>query len=97
MIASASLPASAWIVWAVIGITGGYMTGRLVPGAAPAWLSLIAGVGAACFGGWLFTAIFGTADTDIYLSLISSALVTAIILWILSTVAKRFGRHGNDD
>lgn len=82
------LTPSVWIVWVVIGITAGFMTGRLIPDGAPLWLTVVAGIAAACVGGWLFTRIFGCSDTDFYLSLVSSALLSGIVLWIVTVVAR---------
>lgn len=95
---AAALTPSVWIVWAIIGVIGGYMTGRLLPYGAPTWLTLIIGVAASCLGGWIFTRYFGDTDTDIYLSLVSSALLTAIAMWITYSVARRInGGSGPSD
>lgn len=96
MITSASLTPSVWIVWAIIGVIGGYMTGRLLP-SAPTWLALLTGIAASCLGGWLFTRCFGSSDSDIYLSLIASALMTAIAMWILCAAARATHRENREN
>ena len=82
------LTPSVWIVWVVIGITAGFMTGRLLPERAPLWVTIVVGIAAACVGGWIFTRIFGCSDTDFYLSLVSSALLSGIALWITAVVGR---------
>lgn len=92
----ASLSPSVWIVWIIIGIIGGYMTGQMLPSGAPTWLTLIVGIAAACTGGWLFTHFFGGDDTRIYLSLVISALFTAIAMWITHIIV-RHRMSGSDE
>lgn len=77
------LTPSAWIVWAIIGIIGGYSCGRLLTDGPSVLVNLIVGILGSTVGGWLFVRYFGDDDRSIYLSLITSALLCVILLWLL--------------
>jgi|GEM_PF-610716 len=84
ILCKASLGATPWIVWTVIGIVGGYMAGRLLRPDLSTALYLVVGIVGAIAGGWCYTLIFGVTDEDIYISLLSSAVVCGIFLWVAS-------------
>lgn len=83
------LTPSAWIVWAIIGIIGGYSCGRLLTDGPSVLVNLIVGILGSTVGGWLFVRYFGDDDRSIYLSLITSALLCAILLWLLYMVFRK--------
>nr|MDE5745840.1 hypothetical protein [Paramuribaculum sp.] len=73
-----------WIVWGVIGLIAGYMSGRLfsnrsIPVTAAVCVGIIAGLA----GGYVFVRIFGENDYGQTISLFGSIVVTAIVLWVL--------------
>ena len=72
-----------WLAWSLIGLIGGYMTGNL-KGAGPVvtGLSVIVGLAGALAGGWLLIEYAGSSDRMQYLSLLSSAALCAVALWI---------------
>lgn len=78
--------ASLWVVWIVIGIIGGFMTGKLVSGIHSVFLSVCVGICGAVLGGCLFVLIFGFTERMESLSLAVSALVCAAFLWGLSVL-----------
>ncbi len=81
--------ASLWIVWAVIGIIGGFMVGRLVPGVRSVFLSVCVGIAGAVLGGWLFVLLFGVSERMESLSLAVSAVVCALFLWAFSCITGK--------
>ena len=83
------LTPSAWIVWAIIGIIGGYSCGRLLTDGPSVLVNLFVGILGSTVGGWLFVRFFGDDDRSIYLSLITSALLCAILLWLLYMVFRK--------
>lgn len=82
---------SLWIVWTVIGIIGGFMVGKLVPGIRSVVLSVCVGVCGAVVGGGLFVVICGASERMESLSLAVSSLVCAAFLWGLSTITSSKG------
>lgn len=85
------LTPSAWIVWAIIGIIGGYTCGRLLTDGPSVLVNLIVGILGSTLGGWLFVRFFGDDDRSIYISLLTSALLCAILLWILYLIFRKRG------
>lgn len=77
-----SVSVTLWIVWAIIGIIGGAMSGRLFTGSGRTVLLIVVGVAGSLLGGWIMTAFGGIRpDTLEYLSLLTSACGCAILLW----------------
>ncbi|MCM1484120.1 MAG: hypothetical protein NC043_07270 [Muribaculaceae bacterium] len=78
------------LVWALIGLIGGYMTGRMRQrGAGYTVLAVVVGIVAAVAGGWIYIALFGAGGQNPYISLIISVAVCAIGLWLFSFMSRR--------
>lgn len=93
---TASIGLTNWLVWALIGIIGGYMAGRLLTsGGAALWLRVIIGILAAIGGGYAFMAWFGNNDYGQTIALVGAVAVCGIVLWLLSVIFKR--PSDNDD
>lgn len=82
VLCEASLGYMPWIVWAIVGIVGGYMAGRLLRPDLSSALYMVVGIAGAILGGWCYTLVFGTTDQDVYVSLLSSVVVCALFLWV---------------
>ncbi|MDE5704706.1 hypothetical protein [Muribaculum sp.] len=86
--------ASLWIAWALIGIIGGFMVGKLIPRIRNLTLALCVSICGAMLGGYLFLVFLGNGSTNTeVLSLVSSAVVCALFLWALTIASPR----RNDD
>lgn len=73
-----------WIVWGVIGLVAGYMSGKLLSDRSiPTLAAVITGIIASLAGGYVFTKFFGENDYGQTISLFGSVAVAAILLWIL--------------
>ena len=88
--------ASLWITWTVVGIIGGFMVGKLIPRVRNVTLAVCVSICGSLLGGFRFLVLFGTenANTEV-LSLVSSAVVCAIFLWVLTALSPR--RRDNDE
>lgn len=93
MIAS-SITLTTWLVWAVIGIVAGYMTGRLINDGRFTSLNVTIGVIGALIGGWLFVHFMGASENMQILSLVTALIASGIFLWILTLIT---GRYRSDD
>ena len=80
---------SVWIVWSVIGIIAGYMSWRLLEPVTTMLVDMPVGIVSALASGWAYTRVAGSDDTDIYVSLLVSAAVSGIVLWLLYLVRRR--------
>ena len=80
--------ATLWIVWAIIGVIGGYMAGKLL-------LDVCVGVCGALLGGWLLVVFLGNNENMQVFSLVTSAVACAILLWALSLILP--GKPDDDD
>ncbi len=87
---------SLWIVWTIIGIIGGYMAGRLVSRIRSVTFAVCVGICGAILGGWLFILI-GDTMTMQALSLVASAVMCSIFLWILALASPKNGDDSDDD
>lgn len=87
--------ASLWIAWALIGLIGGFMVGKLIPRIRNLTLALCVSICGALLGGYLFLVFLGTdsINTEV-LSLVSSAVVCALFLWVFTLASPR---RNNDD
>ena len=73
-----------WIVWGVIGLIAGYMSGRLLSDRSiPTLAAVIVGIISSLAGGYIFIRIFGENDYGQTISLFGSLVVAALLLWIL--------------
>ncbi|MDE5837631.1 MAG: GlsB/YeaQ/YmgE family stress response membrane protein [Paramuribaculum sp.] len=73
-----------WIVWGVIGLIAGYMSGRLLSDRSiPTLAAVIVGIISSLAGGYMFIRIFGENDYGQTISLFGSLVVAALLLWIL--------------
>ena len=77
----ASVGTSIWLVWGLVGLIGGFMTGRF-KGAG-------SGIAGAVGGGALFAALAGVDDRMQYASLVASVAGAALLLWILWLCVRR--------
>ena len=87
--------ATLWIVWAIIGVIGGYMAGKLLHTAHSVVLDVCVGVCGALLGGWLLVVFFGNNENMQVFSLVTSAVACAILLWTLSLILP--GKPDDDD
>ncbi len=95
---STAIGASTYLVWALIGLIGGDMNGRMRQlGGGYTFISVVVGIVAAMAGGWLYIVLFGPGGQNPYISLISSVAVCAIGLWILSLTGRKRGPDDTDD
>lgn len=97
IVSKESLGITPWIVWAVIGIIGGYMAARLLRPDLSAALFLIVGIAGSLLGGWGYTWIFGSTDEDIYISLLTSAVICGLFLWVLSNIISKSSTENDDN
>ena len=65
--------ATLWIVWAIIGVIGGYMAGKLLHTAHSVVLDVCVGVCGALLGGWLLVVFSGCVCDIAVDSVIDSA------------------------
>ena len=80
---------SIWLVWALIGLIGGFMTGRFKgAGGGFTLLAVIIGIVGAIGGGVLFAALAGVDEQMQYASLIAAVAVASLLLWILWMCVK---------
>lgn len=86
---SLAITTTTWIVWAVIGIIAGYMTGRLIGGGRRTALNVIVGIVGAVLGGWLFVASVGDSENNQIISLLTSLFVSGVFLWILTIILPK--------
>lgn len=90
-----------WIVWAIIGFCGGYMTSRLLLENHYAFFLSVAGIVGALAGGFiLLTLVTDPGDERMtILSLLTSAVGTAAVIWPAWAVARtiRQRKRGDDD
>lgn len=84
---------SLWVVWTIIGLIGGYMAGRLIPRIRSVAFSVCVGICGAILGGWLFILIGDTMTMQV-LSLVASAVMCGVFLWILSVASPK---NSDDD
>lgn len=84
-----------WIVWAIIGIIAGYMTGRLIGRARLTPLYVIIGIIGAILGGWAFVTLIGDSEDQQIISLLTSLLISGIFLWITTAITGK--RHPDDN
>ena len=84
---------SLWVVWTIIGLIGGYMAGRLIPRLRSVAFSVCVGICGAILGGWLFILIGDTMTMQV-LSLVASAVMCGVFLWILSVASPK---NSDDD
>lgn len=88
--------ASLWIAWALIGIIGGFMVGKLISRIRDLTLAICVSICGALLGGFLFLILFGTGNTNTeVLSLVASAVVCALFLWVLTIASPK--RNYDDD
>lgn len=81
------------LVWALIGLIGGYMTGRMRQrGSSYIVVCVIVGIIAAMIGGWIYVALFGVSEQNEYISLVTAVVMCCIGLWIYSLCT----RHRDD-
>ena len=85
---------SLWVVWTIIGLIGGYMAGRLIPRLRSVTFSVCVGICGAILGGWLFILIGDTMTMQV-LSLVASAVMCGVFLWILSVASPK--KSDDDD
>lgn len=78
-----------WIVWAVIGIVAGYMTGRLVNKGRKTALNVIVGIVGAVIGGYAFVACCGDSDNNQIISLLSALAVSGLCLWLSTAILAK--------
>ncbi len=93
----ASISVTTWIVWAVIGIAAGYMSGRLLNSGRLTALNVIIGACGSLLGGWGFTAACGDNETQQILSLLTALVVAGVLLWISTAIAGRFIKRDDND
>ena len=91
-----AIGASTWLVWVLIGIVAGYMSGRLLDNRGiPVGAAIAVGVLAAIGGGYAFIQWFGENNYGQTISLIGAVAITAVVLWCMYFI---FGqRQHNDD
>lgn len=86
---TAAIGATDWLVWALIGVIGGYMAGRLLTSGGMALaLRVIIGIAAAIGGGYAFLMWFGENDYGQTISLVGSVVVCGIVLWLISLIFR---------
>lgn len=87
---------STWLVWGLIGIIGGYMSGRLLgSGGSSTVVNVLVGIAGAVLGGWLFVLLFGGSENDLYLSLVASVILCGVFLWLVNSVAR--SKNGKEE
>ena len=84
----ASVSTSIWLVWGLVGLIGGFMTGRF-KGDGFTLLAVIIGIAGAVGARALFAALAGVDDRMQYASLIASVAGAALLLWILWLCVRR--------
>ena len=91
----ASIGAATWFVWGLVGVIGGYMTGKLLTsGGLSMVLNIILGIAAAIGGGYAFIMWFGENDYGQTISLIGSVVSCGVVLWLLNLI---FPKRNDDD
>lgn len=88
--------ATLWVVWGLIGLIAGYMSGRMMVGGRVALL-VIFGIIGGVIGGWLLTDIFGTGDKICYASLITAACGAAVVVWVGMVICRKWFPVDPDD
>ena len=82
-----------WFVWGLIGLIGGYMGGRLLLSEGKVLVSVLVGVAGSLLGGWLFVVSMGMSEQNGYLSMITSMIMCALVLWIYCSLADNKPRQ----
>lgn len=77
-----------WIVWAVIGLCGGYMVSRLVLGGRLGLLLPIIGIVGGILGGWALTLAFGIVEKVLVFSLLTALGGALVVLWFVWRIAR---------
>lgn len=86
MVSMSIVSVTTWIVWIVIGIIAGYMTGRLINDGRRTALNVIVAIAGALLGGWACVYFLGNSENMQILSLVTALAVAGLFLWILSFV-----------
>lgn len=75
-----------WLVWIIIGIVAGYMTGRLIGGGSKTFLNVVIGVVGAVLGGYIFISMCGDTENNQIISLMSSLAMSGLFLWVATAL-----------
>lgn len=86
---TAAIGLTDWLVWALIGLIGGYMAGRLLTSGGMATVArVIIGIAAAIGGGYAAMMWFGENDYGQTISLVGAVVACGIVLWVMSLIFK---------
>lgn len=78
-----------WLVWALIGLIGGYMAGRLLTsGGLATVVRVVIGIAAAIGGGYAAMMWFGENDYGQTISLVGAVVACGSVLWVISLIFK---------
>lgn len=87
---TASISASTWLVWALVGVVGGYMSGRLLgSGNKGVVARVVIGIAAAIGGGLALMGWAGENDYGQTISLVGSVVACGIVLWLVQLVCNK--------
>lgn len=90
MNAAAEISATLWIVWAIIGLIGGVMAGRLLAGGRLVLVFILVGILGALAGGWVTMSLQWMDPARLeYVSLLTAAAACALLLWPTVIIARR--------
>lgn len=78
-----------WLVWVIIGIIAGYMTGRLINQGTNTVLNVIVAIAGSLLGGWACIKFLGDSENMQILSLVTSLIVSGIFLWVFTSFAPK--------
>lgn len=74
-----------WLVWAIIGIVGGYMTSKLLLDGTHLWVQCLVGVLGSMLAGWTFLSLLNVDPEAFakwtYVSLLVAGAGAALLLW----------------
>lgn len=82
----------AFIWYILIGLTAGFIAGKLVKGGGFGLIvNLIVGIVGGVLGGWLFS-ILGIHTSSIIGSLITSVVGAIVLLWLVGLISRSLNR-----
>lgn len=94
---TAAIEIDSWLAWTAIGVVGGIVCSMIYGGRRLLIYDLILGLAAAIVGGWGSVLALGDSSRQTFImSVLTSLLLAAAVLWIFNTLATPRKHRQND-